>query len=174
MLSRRKIETFASYQRLIDLPLLTQMKNNIIASALVAVLGLALTTLPSLAQTDTNSAPAAPSTPAATPSATTTTTTPTTPTTPPPTKPSKSSKTAKAGKKTPYSGKITALSATSITVQGKEAMTMAISATTKFRVDKKKSDPSTFAVGDSITGSYTKDATGAMTAASIDKKSAAK
>jgi hypothetical protein len=131
------------------------MKITFLTTALVAILGLALSGIPSNAQTDTNTTttPAAPTTPAAAPS--------------------KPAKTAKKSAKTSYAGKITALSATSVSVTGKKELTLAITATTKFRIDKKKAAATSFAVGDSITGSYTTDSTGALTAASIDKKSTA-
>ncbi len=75
---------------------------------------------------------------------------------------------AKAKKaKTPYSGSITAVSADSITVQGAKTLTLAIAPTTTYKGGKTITD---FAVGDKVTGSYTKDAAGALTAASVHKK----
>jgi hypothetical protein len=122
-----------------------------LTTALVAIL--ALTGIPSFAQTPaTNPAPAATTTPAAAP----------TPSTP--------AKTSKKSAKTPYSGKITALSSTSVTVSGAKELTLAITGATKYEKDKKKATFADFAVGDSITGSYTTDATGALTASSIHKK----
>ncbi len=86
---------------------------------------------------------------------------------------------ATATKKTPYKGKITAIDASSVTVKGaKGPMTLAITADTKFQFGtSKKNTPATaadFAVGDSITGSYLKNADGTMTAETVRKKQAAK
>lgn len=72
--------------------------------------------------------------------------------------------------KTPYKGTITAITATSVSLQGaKGAMTLAITPTTKYKGGKSATD---FAVGDVVTGSYTTDASGAMTAYSLHKKKA--
>jgi len=139
------------------------MKNTLITSALVAILGLALTSISSNAQTDTNST-------SATPAATTSTTTPSTS---PSTTPKPAAKTAKKSNKTPYSGKITAISATSVTVTGAKTLTLAIDGKTKYEVDKKKAALTDFAVGDSVTGSYEGTGTN-LTAASLHKKTAAK
>ncbi len=115
------------------------MKNTLLISALVAILGLAFAGAPVSAQSTNAAAATAP----------------------------KKSKEAK----TPYKGSITAITATSVTVANKtQTLTLAIAATTKFEKDKKPATAADFAVGDTITGSYTKDATGAMTAASIHKK----
>jgi hypothetical protein len=124
------------------------MKISLLTPALVAILGLALAGAPvtAQAQTSTNSAPltaAAASTPA------------------------KVTKTAKI----PYKGSITAIDATSVTVASKDkTLTMALAPTTTFQKDGKKATLADFAVGDKVTGSYTKDATGAMTAHSLHKK----
>ncbi len=75
-------------------------------------------------------------------------------------------------KKTPYKGTITAVdaAANSVTVQGaKESMTLAVTPETKFKGGKALAD---FAVGDKVTGSYSKDASGATTACSLHKKAA--
>jgi hypothetical protein len=119
------------------------MKTHLSITALVAILGFALIGAPVSAQAQTTTtAPA----PAAKPA---------------------------AAKKTEYTGTLTAVSAASITVQGtKDALTLAISPKTKIEVNKKKAALTDFAVGDKVTGSYTKDATGAMTAASLRKKTA--
>jgi hypothetical protein len=73
-------------------------------------------------------------------------------------------------KKTPYSGKLTAIDTTAntITVQtAKESLTLTITDKTKYKGGKALSD---FAVGDAVTGSYMKDPAGTMTAASLHKK----
>ena len=84
----------------------------------------------------------------------------------------------KKAKSGDYKGSITAIDATSVTVAGtKKTLTLAITPTTKFAIVKKKvKTPATladFAVGDAVTGSYTADATGALTAYSIHKKAPA-
>ena len=115
------------------------MKNTLLITALVAILGLAFTS--STVSAQSTNAPAA-------------------------TAPAKS----KAAK-TPYKGSITAIDATSVTVASSaKTLTLAIAATTKFAVDKKPATAAEFAVGDAVTGSYTKDAAGALTAASVHKK----
>jgi hypothetical protein len=119
------------------------MKLTLLSSALAAVLVLACT--PVQAQTP---APVATSTPGMAAS-----------TTP-----------AMSMKPVPYKGTITAMTATAVTVQGAKAvMTLAITPDTKYRGGKAVTD---FAVGDKVTGSYTKDASGAMTAYSLHKKKA--
>jgi hypothetical protein len=128
------------------------MKINLLTSALVATVGLAFVSMPVTAQTSTNAATA---------------------TAPVATSPTPK-KEKKKGDKIQYAGSITAIDATSLTVQTpKESVALAIGPKTKFRFnDGKKHTPATqaaFAVGDKVTGSYTKDATGAMTAASVDK-----
>jgi hypothetical protein len=124
------------------------MKITLFTPALVAILGLALAGAPVSvhAQTSTNaSAATAPSKP------------------------------TKAGK-TQYSGTLTAIDAggTSITVTStKKTLTLAIASTTTFKKDKMAATLADFAVGDKVTGSYTKDAaTGAMTASSVHTKTA--
>jgi riboflavin synthase alpha subunit len=123
------------------------MKNTIITTALVAIVGLAFVgaSMTAQAQTSTN-APVA---------------------TAPATK-------AKKAQKTQYKGSITAIDASSVTVASKEkTLTLAITPTTKFLVDKAPATLADFAVGDAVTGSYTKDSTGAMSAASLHKKKSA-
>jgi hypothetical protein len=129
------------------------MKINHLIPAFAAALGLALASAPVTvkAQTSTASVTTAPA----------------------------STTTAKASKeksgKTQYTGSITAIDASSVTVQtSKETLALAIDAKTKFRLNggkgkKTRSTASAFAVGDKVTGSYSKDASGAMTAASVDK-----
>jgi ketopantoate hydroxymethyltransferase len=118
------------------------MKNTLLTSALVAILGLAFVGAPVTAQAQSTNATAA-------------------------TAPKAKTKEAK----TPYKGSITAIDASSVTVANKSTtLTLAIAATTKFEKDKKPATIADFAVGDMVTGSYTKDATGAMTAASLHKK----
>ena len=125
------------------------MKINHLIPAFAAILGLAVASAPVKAQT-TNAAPAA--APAA----------------------AKATKT----KPTSYAGSITAISATSLTVQTKkDSLVLAIGADTKFATigaDKKKTpaQASDFAVGDNVTGSYTKGADGSLTANSVHKKAA--
>jgi hypothetical protein len=124
------------------------MKIPLLTPALVAILGLALAGAPvtAQAQTSTNSAPGA------TAAAST---------------PAKVTKTSKI----PYKGSITAIDASSVTVASKDkTLTLAIAPTTTFLKDGKKATLADFAVGDKVTGSYTKDATGAMTAHSLHKK----
>jgi hypothetical protein len=124
------------------------MKISLLTPALVAILGLALAGAPVTvqAQTSTNSAPAA----AAAAST-----------------PAKVTKTAKI----PYKGSITAIDATSVTVASKDkTLTLAITPKTTFKKDKMVATLADFAVGDKITGSYSTDATGAMMANSIHKK----
>jgi len=123
------------------------MKITLLTPALVAILGLALAGAPvtAQAQTSTNTA-AAPATP------------------------TKSTKPVK----TRYTGSITAIDATSVTVESsKKTLTLAIAPTTSYMKDGKAATLADFAVGDKVSGSYTKDATGAMTAASLHKKAKA-
>jgi len=77
-------------------------------------------------------------------------------------------------KPTSYKGSLTAVSASSVTVQETtEPLILAIDAKTKILVDKKKAAITDFAVGDNVTGSYLKDeTTGTMTAHSLYKKTA--
>jgi hypothetical protein len=121
------------------------MKITLLTPALAAILGLALAGAPVTvqAQTSTNTVPAA---------------------TPAPT-------TAKKAKPTRYSGLITALDASSVTVTStKKTLTLAIAPTTTFLKDGKKATLADFAVGDKVTGSYTTDATGVLTAHSLHTK----
>jgi Domain of unknown function (DUF5666) len=123
---------------------------HIIIPALAAIAGLALScTAVSAQTTNTMTAPAA----------TTQDTAPATVTS--------SSK----AKKITYTGSVTAVDATSITVQGaasKPPMTLMITAATKF--GKGATALTDIAVGDHVSGSYTKDDSGVMTAASVHKK----
>jgi hypothetical protein len=124
------------------------MKITLLTPALAAILGLALAGAPvtAQAQTSTNTAPAT----AAAASA-----------------PAKVAKTTK----TAYKGSITAIDAASVTVAStKKTLILAIAPTTTFLKDGEPATLADFAVGDKVTGSYTKDATGAMTAASLHKK----
>lgn len=136
------------------------MKMNLTTSALVAILGLALASVPFTAQAQTS-----------TNATTTATTAPTAATT---TKPAAAKKAAK----TQYKGSITAISATSVTVASTEkTLTLAITPSTKFGVKSAKKDytaatQADFAVGDAITGSYSTDGTGALVANTIHKKAA--
>ena len=120
------------------------MKITLLTPALVAILGLALAGAPvtAQAQTSTNTTDAAGSV-------------------------------ATKAKKIPYKGSITAIDATSVTVAGKDkTLTLAITPKTKFKKDKEMATVADFAVGDKITGSYSTDDAGAMTANSIHKKTA--
>jgi hypothetical protein len=124
------------------------MKITLPISALAAVLGLALAgaSLPLNAQT--------------------------TPATPAPTAPAPATavKTAKA-KATKYSGTLTAIDAASFTISDKTlaARTFAITAATKIKKDGKAATVADFKVGDKVGGSYTTDATGALTATSLNE-----
>ncbi len=132
----------------------TTMKNLLI-TALVAIVGFAFAGAPVTAQAQTA----------------TNATTPAAPSTAPKVK-EKGDK--KKSDKTPYTGSITAIDATSITVAStKKTLTLAIAPTTTFKKDKAAATAADFAVGDKVTGSYTTDASGALTAASIHKKSEA-
>ena len=118
------------------------MKNTIITTALVAIIGLAFVGAPVTAQAQTTNS--------------TTATAPAKP------------------KKIQYKGSITAIDASSVTVASKEkTLTLAITGKTQFKVDKAGGTLADFAVGDAVTGSYTTDSTGALSAASIHKKKAA-
>ncbi len=125
------------------------MKITLPITALAAILGLALAGIPVHAQTTATA-------PAAAPTAT-------------PTK-------AASAKKTPYSGTLSAVDASSITITDKTAAakTLAIAPTTKFLKDGKTATIADFAVGDKVTGSFTTDATGKLTAASLHKGASAK
>jgi hypothetical protein len=120
------------------------MKIPLLSTALAAVLGLALCGTAVNAQTNTMAAPATTMAPAM------------------------STKVAK----TPYKGTITAIdtAGSTVTVQGaKDTMTLKITATTKFKGGASLAD---FAVGDKVTGSYTKGDDGTLTANSLHKKKA--
>jgi hypothetical protein len=121
------------------------MKIPFLSTALAAVLGLALCGTAANAQTTNAPATTAPA-----------------PTTAP------SSKVTK----TPYKGTITAIDATgsTVTIQGaKDTMTLKITSATKYKGGAALTD---FAVGDKVTGSYTKGDDGTLTAASLHKKKA--
>jgi len=127
------------------------MKITLLTPALMAILGLALAGAPvtAQAQTSTNAVTTAAPTPTPTPAK------------------------AKKAAKTDYKGSITAMDATSVTVAStKKTLTLAIAPTTTFKKDGKTATLADFAVGDKVTGSYTVDATGAMTAYSLHKKTA--
>jgi hypothetical protein len=120
------------------------MKIPLLTPALVAILGLALAGVPmtAQAQTSTNAASAAATAPA-----------------PKPAKPHQ------------LGGSITAIDASSVTVAStKKTLTLAITPSTTFKKDKLAATLADFAVGDKVNGSYTKDASGAMTANSLNKK----
>jgi hypothetical protein len=124
------------------------MKITLLTPAFAAILGLALVgaSITAHAQTSTNAAPAAPVSTSMPPK-------------------------VKKMTKTPYEGSITAMDASSITVTTTKAtLTLAITPKTTFKKDKVKATLADFAVGDKVTGSYTTDATGAMSAASVHKK----
>jgi len=116
------------------------MKPSLLKSALVAVAGLALCAPLALnAQTTPAAAPA----PAAAPS-------------------------TKAAKPTTYKGTVKSIDASSLVVTTSTGdLTLAIAATTKVKNDDKKADISVITVGEKVSGSYTKDDTGAMTAYSV-------
>jgi len=127
------------------------MKHTLITSAFVAILGLAFLSAPITAQAQTTTA---------------------TSSTAPATAPAKPAK--KKSDKIEYKGNITAIDASSVTVASKEkTLTLAIAPTTKYQKDGKTATLADFAVGDAVTGSYTKDSTGALTAYSLHKKKSA-
>lgn len=77
-------------------------------------------------------------------------------------------------KTTEYSGNVTAIDtmANTITVASSAKLLMlSLAPTTKIQKDKKMATIADFTVGDKVTGSYTVDATGKMTAHSLHKKS---
>jgi len=135
------------------------MKITLLTPALVAVFGLALAGAPVTAQAqDTTST---------TDSSASTSTSDSTATTP--AKKSKGEKSAK----TPYSGTITAIDSTSVTVAStKKTLTMTFTPTTKFKNGKTAGAQSDFAVGDAVTGSYSTDSSGGLTVNSLNKKGA--
>jgi hypothetical protein len=117
------------------------MKSNLIKSALVAIVGLALGASALNAQTTT-----------ATSTMSTTATT-----------------TAKV-KKIEYKGTVKAVdtAANSITITNKKGdLTLMVNTSTKIAVAKQPATLSDITVGEKVSGSYTKDAAGTMTAASI-------
>ena len=121
------------------------MKITFLTPALVAIVGLALAGAPvtAQAQTSTNTPPDTTSTPAKAPKAA----------------------------KTPFKGSITAIDATSVTVAStKKTLVMAITPKTSFKKDKASATIADFAVGDAVTGSYSTDASGTLTANSLHKK----
>jgi hypothetical protein len=134
------------------------MKNTFITSALVAVLGFALASAPVTvkAQTTPTQTPAATSTGSTTPS-----------------KPAK-----KSGKTAiPKGSTITAISASSATLKTASGdLTLVVTPDTKFQFGTaKKNTPATvadFAAGDTVTGSYLKNADGTNTLATLRKKAA--
>ncbi len=88
-------------------------------------------------------------------------TAPATTMTPAPTKMTKAAKTA-------YKGTVKSIDAASLVVTTtKGDLTLAIAPTTKVKVNKKAAKVTDITVGEKVTGSYTKDDTGAMTAYSI-------
>jgi len=127
------------------------MKITLLTPALVAILGFALAGAPVtvLAQTSTNATTAA------------------APSTAPKVKEKKKTD------KITYEGSITAINATSVTVaSSKKTLTLAITPKTTFKKDKEAATLADFAVGDKVSGSYTTDKSGAMSAASLHKKTA--
>jgi hypothetical protein len=118
------------------------MKITLPITALAAILGLALASVPFTAQAQTTA---------------------TGTTTPAATKPAKA-------KATKYSGVLTAIDASSFTISDKTLAprTFAITATTKIKKDGKTATVADFKVGDKVGGSYTTDATGAMTATTLN------
>jgi len=123
------------------------MKITFLTPALVAILGLAFASAPITAQAQSSTNSSSSTAPA----------------------PAKDKKT----KPTPYTGTITAIDASSVTVAGtKKTLTLAITSATTYKKDKEAATLSDFAVGDAVTGSYTTDDSGALTAHSIHKKTA--
>jgi phage baseplate assembly protein gpV len=125
------------------------MKTILSTSALAAILSLALVGTSAQAQTPTTTP--APST-----------------TSPAPAKVKKSGKIE-------YKGTVTAIdpSAKTITVQGSKAtITLSIASTTTFKKDGKPATLEDFTVGEKVTGSYAKGATGVLTACSVHTKTA--
>ena len=126
------------------------MKLILSTSALAAYLGIALASVPATLS-------------AQTPTATDVTTAGAAATTPAPTKKSKP---------TEYEGTLTAIDTTANIVSvasTAKLLTMSITPATKIKKDKKPATLADFAIGDKVTGSYTKDATGTLTAYSLHK-----
>lgn len=124
------------------------MKLTFLTPALAAILGLALAGAPVTVQAQT-AAPVATAAPAAKPAA----------------KP----------KKVEYEGTLTAVDPTASTITvttKKSSKTIAIASTTKIKKDKKPATLADFAVGAKVTGSYTADAAGKLTASSLYTKTA--
>ncbi len=138
------------------------MKRTLLTSAFAAILGLALAGAPLTVQAQTT--PAAPVTtaaPATTPA--------------PATSSAKPAKVKKADAKE-YKGSLTAVDpateTVTIQVSKKKTLTLAVASTTKIKKDKKPATLADFTVGDKVTGSYTTDATGKLTAKSLSTKTA--
>ena len=77
-------------------------------------------------------------------------------------------------KKTEYHGMVKSVdtAGNTITVTNKKGdMTLTVAATTKIMQNKKPATLADITMGEKVSGSYTKDASGAMTAASIHGKS---
>jgi hypothetical protein len=130
------------------------MKLTFLTTALAAILGFALAGAPVTVQAQTNAPVATTATPAAAPVAKTTTTKP---------------------KKVAYDGTLTAIdpTASTITVATKKSTrTLTIASTTKIKKDKKPATLADFTVGAKVTGSYTTDAAGKLTASSLYTKTA--
>jgi hypothetical protein len=120
------------------------MKSLLLKSALLAVAGLALCAPVALHAQTTAPAPA--------------------PVAVAPSKPAKVTK-------TPYKGTIKSIDAASLVVTtAKGDLTLALAPTTKVKVDKKAAKATDLTVGEKVTGSYTTDATGALTAYSVHGK----
>jgi hypothetical protein len=125
------------------------MKSSLLKSALVAVVGLALCA-PVALQAQTNAVNPIATSPVVNPQASTSST---------------------KAKKTPYKGTVKSIDASSLVVTtAKGDLTLAIAPTTKVLVNKKAAAVTDITVGETVTGSYTKDDTGALTAASIHTK----
>jgi hypothetical protein len=129
------------------------MKLTLSPSALVAILGFALASVPVTVQAQAPDTTA--TAPAPVPAATTSTK-------------------AKKSKPTEYMGNVTAIDTTANTVTvatTAQVLALAITPKTIIQKDKKKATLADFSIGDSVTGSYVKDATaGALTAHSLRKK----
>ncbi len=126
------------------------MKLTLSTSALVAILGLVLANVPVTLQAQTTATPTTAPAPA--------------------TVPAKSKK----SKPTEYTGNLTAIDTAANTISvasSAKVLVLTIAPTTTIQKDKKKATLADFAIGDKVTGSYTKDATtGLLTAHSLRKK----
>ena len=128
------------------------MKLTLSTSALAAILGLALASVPVTVQAQTPATTVPAPAPAAAP--------------------------AKTSKSKPieYTGNVTAIDTTANTVtvaNTTKLLVLIIAPKTIIEKNKKKATLADFAIGDSVTGSYTKDATtGTLTAHSLRKKTA--